>query len=290
MGAKAKGGLAWQKLGGIDRRILAAARLEAHHALQWLARAARAFIPPQPDDSHTALDWDVALVGFMTHPMQDGARLSLRLPDLTLGLHDGAEAVPIQSLALLDRTDTYARAWLGERLATRGLDGKALDDPSPYEIPDRAVAPGAAYGAAGSAAGLAELAAWFGNAAFLLGRVERKMIERKLAPSTVCCWPHHFDLATLTTLPLPDSDTVGSVNVGLSPGDEYYDQPYFYVSVDPEPAPAALPSLPPLGHWHTDEFTSAVAPADKILGAKDPAAETDAFLEGAVAVALEILG
>jgi hypothetical protein len=45
---------------------------------------------------------------------------------------------------------------------------------------------------------------------------------------------HHFDLATLTTLPARNADATGYVGVGLSPGDEYYDEPYFYVSVYPE--------------------------------------------------------
>jgi hypothetical protein len=289
MGGKAKGGWEWRHLGGVDRSILAEARLQSHHALQWLARAARAYIPPQPDDGHTSLEWDAALDGFMTQKLKDGARLSLRVTDLTIAFHDGAGVVPVQSFALTGRADSHVRRWLGEILKSRGLDGQALDHPPPYEIPGHAVARGAVYDAAGSAAALAELAAWFGNAAFLFDRIRKQMLERKLAAAPVCCWPHHFDLATLTTLPLPDSDTVGSVGVGLSPGDEYYDRPYFYVSVDPEPAPAALPKLPPLGHWHTDEFTSAIAPADKILGAKDPAAETDAFLQAAVAAALEIL-
>src|SRR5215472_17222155 len=88
---------------------------------------------------------------------------------------------------------------------------------------------------------LAELAAWFGNAALLLGSIQRQMIGRKLAASPARCWPHHFDLATLTTLPTRNADTTGYIGAGLSPGDEYYDEPYFYVSVYPEPDPAALP-------------------------------------------------
>jgi len=45
----------WQKLKGIDRLILREARLQAHYALQWLARAARAYVAPRPDDGHTNL-------------------------------------------------------------------------------------------------------------------------------------------------------------------------------------------------------------------------------------------
>src|SRR5262249_62334200 len=82
---------------------------------------------------------------------------------------------------------------------------------------------------------LAELVAWFGNAGLSLGSIQRQMIGRKLAASPVRCWPHHFDIATLTTLPARNAGATGYVGAGLSPGDEYYDEPYFYVSVYPNP-------------------------------------------------------
>jgi len=108
------------------------------------------------------------------------------------------------------------------------------------------------------------------------------------AASPLRCWPHHFDLATLTTLPARNADATGYVGAGLSPGDEYNDEPYFYVSVYPEPDPAALPSLPMLGHWHLRDFMAAVATAHKIVAAKNQQAETDDFLRAAVDGAIKV--
>jgi hypothetical protein len=213
----------WMPLRGVDQRRLSEARLQAHYAVQWLARAARAYVPPQPDDEHA-----------------------------------------------------------------RGLDAHALDAPSPYEMPAHAVSQGAAYGPAGLADALAELAAWFGNAQHSLASIQRQMIGRKLAASPLRCWPHHFDLATLTTLPARNPDATGYVGAGLSPGDEYYDEPYFYVSVYPEPDPAALPSLPMLGHWHLRDFMAAIATAHKIVASKNQQAETDDFLRAAVDGAIKV--
>lgn len=105
---------------------------------------------------------------------------------------------------------------------------------------------------------------------------------RKLAASPVRCWPHHFDLATLITLPARNAGATGYIGAGLSPGDQYYDEPYFYVSVRPEPDPAALPSLPMLGHWHLRDFTAAVATARNIAAAKSQQVATDNFLQAAV--------
>jgi hypothetical protein len=214
------------------------ARLQAHHAAQWLARAARAYVPPQPDDG---------------------------------------------------RTDAQARQWLGEHLGARGLDARALDASSPYEMPAHAVTKGGAYGVEDVADALVELAAWFANAEHSLVRVQRQMIGRKLTVSDVRCWPHHFDLATLISFPTRGTDVTGYVGAGLSPGDEYYDEPYFYVSVYPKPHSASLPRLPTLGHWHTYEFTAAVAPAHQIVAANNQEDEVDEFLRGTVDVAIKIL-
>ena len=281
-------GSAWVPLRWVDQRRLSEARLQAHHAIQWLARATRAYVPPQPDDAHTNVGWDAALGRFTTHPLQDGAWLSLRITDLTLALHVGEGSTQVQSFSLDDRSDAQARQWLGEQLSARGLDAHALDAPSPYEMPAHAVSQGAAYSPAGLTDALAELAGWFGNAGLSLGFIHSQMIGRKLAVSPVRCWPHHFDIATLTTLPARNADGTGYVGVGLSPGDEYYDEPYFYVSVYPEPDPTALSSLPTLGHWHLRDFMAAVATARKIVAAKNQQAETDNFLRAAVDSAIKL--
>jgi hypothetical protein len=206
----------------------------------------------------------------------------LKITDLTLALHVGKGSTHVQSLSLDGHSEAHARQWLREQLSARGLDVHALDAPSPYEMPAHAISQGAAYGPAGLTDALAELAAWFGNAALLLGSIQRQMIGRKFAASPLRCWPHHFDLATLTTLPARNSDTIRYVGAGLSPGDEYYGEPYFYVSVYPEPDPAALPSLPTLGHWHLRDFMAAIATAHKIVAAKSQQAETDDFLRAAI--------
>jgi hypothetical protein len=195
----------------------------------------------------------------------------------------------IQSFSLDGRTDAQARQWLGEQLGARGLDAHALDAPSPYEMPAHAVTQGAAYGVEDVADALVELAAWFANAEYSLVRVQRQMIGRKLTVLDVRCWPHHFDLATLTSFPTRGTDVTGYVGAGLSPGDEYYDEPYFYVSVYPKPDSASLPRLPTLGHWHTYEFTAAVAPAHQIVAANNQEDEVDEFLRGTVDVAIKIL-
>jgi len=284
-------GSIWRRLRGIDPGGLRAARIEAHHALQWPARAARAFVPPQPDDSHTNLGWDDALGGFATRPLTGDVRLGVNIADLALRWLGGGSTGTNAAFALGRRSDADARYWLGEELGARGLDARRLDLPSPYEMPAHDIAGGAAYGAGELRDARAELAAWFANAHAVLGRMRDRMIARGRAASPVRCWPHHFDIAALTVLDRGGSaEHARSVNAGLSPGDEHYDEPYFYVSPYPYPEATKLPPLPRPGHWHVRGFTAAIVTASRIAGAKDQQAQAEAFLHGAVDAALAALG
>ncbi len=270
----------WRPLSGVDFGQLRQARLQAHYALQWLARAARAFVPPQPDDSHTNLGWDDALDGFVTHPLKGDLQLGLRMTELTLVLASPSVDV---SFTLASHTDADARLRLGDLLAAHDLDPARLDAKLRYEIADHAVAHGAAYDASSGA--LSDLAAWFANADQALDRIRENMSARGLAPSAVRTWPHHFDMASLTLLEVCHAERARSVNAGFSPGDEHYEEPYFYVSPYPYPHPTKLPPLPPTGHWHTRGFTAAIAPASRILAAADREAAAEAFLTAAVEAA-----
>jgi hypothetical protein len=126
------------------------------------------------------------------------------------------------------------------------------------------------------AAALDALAAWFSNADAALCAVRDAIIARGLAAPAVRCWPHHFDLDTLVTV-APGRTT----GVGFEPGDDSYDEPYFYVSVFPAPDVGRLPALPPIGHWHTTNFTAAVAPAQRILAAPEQGTAVATFLRAA---------
>ena len=233
--------------------------------------------------------WDGGLGGFTTHRLKGELRLGLRIADLTL-VFSGDGAGSAQAFPLNGRSDAQAREWLGERFDAVGFDASRLDAPAPYEMPAHAIAAAAAYDAAGIADALAELASWFANAEISLGFIRDEIIAREFAVSPLRCWPHHFDLAALIALDLGPDGKARSVNAGLSPGDEYYDEPYFYVSPYPYPGAAALPPLPKLGHWHRRDFTAAVATAGKILGAKDRRVETEAFLHDAVEASFKALG
>jgi len=266
----------WKPLRTVERLRLTQARLAAHYAVQWLARAARAYIEPKADDGHTNLGWDRALGGLTTHPLADGSRLALRIADLTLLLL-GPDA---SELSLNNRSDADIRAWLGPRLSAKGLDSFALDKPLPYDMPASLIATGGRYLLDDLEPALGGLAGWYDNASWALEDIRQDLVAHGLRAPPVRCWPHHFDLDTLVYF---DPQNTRSMGVGFSPGDGYYDEPYFYVSIHPAPTVTTLPALP-VGHWHSHHFTAAIATAGRILEKSDQGAAVRSFLRSATEI------
>jgi hypothetical protein len=216
----------------------------------------------------------------LTHPLPGGDRIGLRIADLTLVVRGtGDDALPLDG-----RADAEVRAWLGGRLSAHGLDPKRLDAPSPYAMPPHPIALGARYSLEELGAAFAALALWYKNAHAALAAAQKKLAAQRLRPPEVRCWPHHFDLDCLI-----DLRREHSMGVGFSPGDEYCDEPYFYISMYPEPPIPLLPLLPQPGHWHTYQFLAAFAPAHKIAAAHDQGDYVRAFLDASITAALDAL-
>ncbi|MBM3526466.1 MAG: hypothetical protein FJX62_00095 [Alphaproteobacteria bacterium] len=270
----------WKAVPRANYMFLHAARLQAHYAVQWLARAARAYVPAQPHDRHTSLGWDDTFGGFVTHPLPDGSRLGLRIADMTLAFAD----VHPHALALDGRADAEVRTWLLGHIAARNLVSGKLDDPSPYDLPDHPLALGARYSLDELNDSFATLAAWYSNANAALGETQKRLAAKRLKAPPVRCWPHHFDLDCLV-----DLGRGRTMGLGFSPGDEYCDEPYFYTSMWPEPPIPKLPLLPQPGHWHTYKFLAALAPAHKIYAAHDQGEYVRTFLDAAIKAALGAL-
>ena len=111
----------------------------------------------------------------------------------------------------------------------------------------------------------------------------RRAPTRRPAPTT------SIPISALDSLiSLGSAAPARTVGIGFCAGDEYYDQPYFYVSRYPAPDVAALPALPPVGHWHTHHFTAAVAVADRIVAASDQRAGIETFLRAATDVLIPL--
>jgi hypothetical protein len=270
----------WQAVPRADFRKLHEARLQAHYAAQWLARAGRALPPPRAGDDRPHLSWDGGFGGLTTQPLPDGARLGLRIADMTLAFV-GEES---DALALDGRADVEVGRWLAERFAGRGLDAAVLASPLPYEMPWHVIAISARYSLDEMLDSFETLAIWFANADGALRSVRQGLARRGLKVAPVRAWPHHFDIDSLVEL-----GRGRGIGAGFSPGDAYCDEPHFYTTIHPEPPIPRLPLLPAMGHWHTHKFLAALAPAHKIVAADDQGAYVEDFFEAALAAALNAL-
>lgn len=247
----------WLQVGTVSSEALVDTRLQAHWAAQIAAAAAEAHVEKRPDDSQGNLGWSDDYEALMTHDLPGGARVGLRLADLTLISITGGQIkaeIPMQGLTLQAGMDQLA-----EQLSSLGLPERALSARE-YDMPEHAVGDRASFAAPTET--LSELAAWFANAHQLLGAV----VLNEPAASPVRCWPHHFDIATLVTFDRDkDPESARSVGIGLSPGDAGYPEPYFYVNPWPYPEPSTLAPLRGAGDWHTSGWVGAVLKASKLV-------------------------
>jgi len=260
----------WSKMGRMSPGALVDARVLAHHAVQWAGRAARANLKAAPDDSHSSLTWDAAHGSLLCLPLPargGDIRVGLRVGRLELIVTRGANV--LDAFQFDGKSDAAAGAWADAKLVGLGLK-PASSVVLPYALPAHPLG-GAPHDLSMLGRELGELSRWFAGSAEVLEEFRSRRGALNAGP--VRCWPHHFDIATLVSLAQgPDSPSVG---VGVSPGDEYYPQPYVYVS--PSARFEGSPTPPRPGHWHSDGFFGIVATGEEILALKDRGRDLLAF-------------
>jgi hypothetical protein len=268
----------WTPLDPALARTLSDARRQLHHAAQLATAAGISYLEPHKDDSHTNLGWLAPLGALTSHeiPSARNVRVGISVQALAVIILDQHGEVSV-SLPLNGHTISEAGAWISEKLARLGADPKRFTLKRPFTIPPHPLDDGAVFTAGGSAQ-LTELAHWFGNAA----AVFEEIVASTSGAGAVRCWPHDFDLATLVEVG-HHTDQPHTIGIGMEPGDQYYDEPYLYVTMNPSPAAKAL--IMPLaggGSWHTRDWVGAVLPGSRLVAHRaDQAQEVRVFLKSA---------
>ena len=252
---------------------LEAVRVITHRAVQHLGKAASANLPAQSDGSHSSFRWDSNQLAFLTQPMGTKS-VGLSINPLTLFLNDNDQR--IAELALNAISDAEVATWLDQALSANGLQ-VASNFEQPFELPADVLALDR-YGESRDDRRFAVLAAWLDVAAKTLSAFASAYADLRPGPSPVRCWPHHFDIATYVALETGDPETARGVGVGLSPGDEGYNEPYIYVNPWPHLDADALPKAISPGHWHTEGYVGLIATATEMLGTSDVPSAMDSFV------------
>jgi hypothetical protein len=272
----------WQPVRPEDAGKLSDCRLQLHYAAQFGTAAGACFLDHRQDDSHTNLEWVPALGGLFSRviPALRSFRIGARPSKLAL-LIVTEDNQPIEEYKLHGRTITDATLWIRSQLKSLGANPALYNLRRPYEIPPHSVAIGESFDASASAR-FEELSKWFANAASVL----RSFVRTTHGTTEVRCWPHRLDIATLIKI-APDR----TIGIGLEPGDDYYDEPYFYVNMTPQPSASRAQSRPlwGKGSWHTREWVGAILPGSRLGAATAQERQVREFLDSAAAACRGLL-
>ena len=279
--------MAWRTIQNVDLKKLKLARLQLHQAAQMLAATGISFVDKQADDSHTNMEWIEELSAFESSQFgsHQQLRLAINFEQFKIILLD--EDHDFSELSLHGKTEAQIIAWYHNALKSSNFDPSSFTMKRHYEIPETPQASGAIFDLFDPVPFL-EHSNHFANANLLLNNIA----TQTSGSSDVRCWPHHFDLGMLITLEENDDpEKMKSVGVGFSPGDDNYDEPYYYVSPWPYPDLNLLRNddLSGEGKWHTSGFVSAILTVSDFKDANNQQKYVEDFLSGAIAISKTII-
>ena len=273
----------WEQIQPGHSPKLGDSRRQFHHAAQFATAAGISYLPPKPDDSHTNLEWLSEFRALFSREIPGNVpfRIGVRPADLAL-LVVPQPAARVNLLDLNGCTISDATRWLQGRIDALGADSSRYTLKRHYEIPSHPVANGRVFDSSDQSS-FGEIDRWFANGFSFFSDLAR----RTAGSSEVRCWPHHFDIGALIA-----EGPRHSIGVGLEPGDNYYDEPYFYLNMNPQPSIelTRLRRLAGDGSWHTKDWIGAVLPGSRLREGPNQASQVHEFFSSAVAAAREILG
>ncbi len=280
----------WKRLGHPPPGHLERARIETHHAAQWLARIARAALSARADDSQMNLSWDDARQTLFSRdlPAKDGiARMGLSFVEGSLVMVQYGKVIARQDLLM--QTERDIARWAEMQASQLGIDPLSFGYGFPYTLPAHAVQHGQPYGLRRNDPAVMELGRWFANADLLFQDIRAALPHRRPGPTEARIWPHHYDLGLLLPLEEGDLERVPAVGVGLSPGDTLFNEPYFYVRPYPVNSFRTLPPLPAPAGWHTEQFTGAIIRGTDVVRLANQFEETRATLQACIDACFDLL-
>ncbi len=262
----------WEPLGRVNPEALVDTRVQLHWATCLVRAVGSTFLDPVSGDP-AQLVFDPLRHTLVGRPEPRGHAPALRLEDGALLLQAPGGA-PLDVLLLHGHTLGQGLDWLASAWSTcvAAPLRRPLAPPA-HTLPAHSVGQGQPF-YFHRAGPFQELALWFTNAAHLLA----SLATEHPGASPVRCGPMDFGL--VTHLPLE----AGSLAVGMSPGDDRWPQPYWYVC--PHPAVEGeepLPSLAPHGRWDPAPRLAAVLPgSDLVAGDTAQRDQVRRFLEAAI--------
>jgi hypothetical protein len=210
----------WQLAGTGDPQALAKARSEAINLVQWLARIANSYVTAGTPEQRTMLAFCAAEPALVTRPFDDDLALELRLASLEMQFREHGKPMP-HILDPEEHSPAEVEAWLLVELLHRGVDHTKFSKALPYTIPGLMTGDSEDYSPRSCRQGLAQLAAWFQNAADVL---DATMRFAGVDHVRIACLPQTLSLVGLS------GEGSKRTDFGFSPGTEQNPEPFFYAN------------------------------------------------------------
>jgi hypothetical protein len=266
---------------------LAGARLQLHYAIQCIAAVGAALAEPLPDESHVSLTWNPILEVFMGVPIRAATPFRVALDPITLtaGLINQQNRI-FASFSFHQKTLEEVLDWHKQELSKLGVETQQIAILTyPPDFPDHPLGHGTRFDAYQFIPERWELTLYYGNTFHLLQDIVTEIEDA----TPIHIWPHHFDMAILIDVPGKKDGESRTIGVGLSPGDENYPEPYWYVSPYPYPPTDNLPLLKGQGTWHTQQWVGAILTASQLKPDTTQSQQLQIFLQSAIQASQNLL-
>jgi hypothetical protein len=250
----------WQAFEAIEYEKLAETRMQAHQAIQNVAAVGRCLSDSSDGDDFATLEWIPELQRLAGQWIQGNVifRSSLDFSDFSVHLVNRA-LKSISSTALNDQKQGKVMVWLEDQLSALGFKSPDINLNLPYEIPEYPQAKKKAFNI--DLKYLRELGKYYHNTSLVLNQLRSEISQL----SAIKTWPHHFDIASLAVIKDTGTpETSASINVGMSPGDDEFGEPYFYLNPWPYPDEDELLDLE-VGVWHVENWIGAVLKSSDLV-------------------------
>ncbi len=258
--------LDWRPFHKIDSSRVSNARGQFHVAIQNVSAVGRRFLGDSKSDRNATLFWIPGLSRMAGHWVEGNIRFrsSISLEDFNIYLVD-ERVNTISSFEVKGSNHRKIMLWLEEQIGKLGLSAAELAIKLPYQLKEYPQLNGAPFDLDDNEA-MEELGKYYHNS-FLVLRDLKKKLEWK---QEIQIWPHHFDLAISIVLKDsgdPETDTL--ITLGMMPGDDNNEAPYFYASTWPHVHTSKMEPLDSSGEWIEEDWTGGILSISELTHQKN---------------------
>ncbi|GEM_PF-2374351 len=247
----------WSKFSKLNREKLFFAKNQLHAALQLVALSPRSYLPESAEDEYANLSWNQKRKSFFSKHFGPKKNIQTSLLVAEFKLEILVEEIVFDAILINGKTYQMLQDWIVSRLQRLQVDTSKFNPAIPYQLEEIEIEQESKFQGPDNQA-LKDISSYYQNAYVSFKKFSEEIIQKK---KEINIWPHHFDMSI--KVPIEQNKTI---ELGLSPGDQYYPEPYFYGLMSSEVEFSSIRENPPIvGHWHTQKWKGLVLPASQFI-------------------------